>query len=70
MPDRDRPKADSSSSAPSAMEALTADNRALSENLVGTVLVVVSAAGFSTLGIFGKLAYGLGLNLPSILAFR
>lgn len=67
MPDRDRHKADSLFSAPSA---LAADNRALSENLVGTALVVVSAAGFSTLGIFGKLAYGLGLNLPSILAFR
>ncbi len=64
MPDRDRPQTDRSSL------ALRADYRALPDNLVGTALIVVSAAGFSTLGIFGKLAYALALNLPSILAFR
>ncbi len=36
----------------------------------GVILVATSAAGFSTLGILGKLAYASGLNLPSILAFR
>lgn len=64
MPHRDRSPTDRSS------PAVSVDSRALPENLVGTGLVVISAAGFSTLGIFGKLAYALGLNLPSILAFR
>lgn len=36
----------------------------------GVILVATSATGFSTLAILGKLAYGAGLNLPSILVFR
>lgn len=37
---------------------------------LGTVLVVVSALGFGTLGIFGKLAASAGLSIPTVLAFR
>ena len=36
----------------------------------GTALVVVSALGFGTLGIFGKLAASAGLSIPTVLAFR
>lgn len=37
---------------------------------VGFALVLVSAVGFGTLGIFGKLADGAGLSIPTVLAFR
>ncbi|MFK8182798.1 MAG: DMT family transporter [Phormidesmis sp.] len=36
----------------------------------GVMLVITSAAGFSTLAILAKLAYEVNLNLPSILVFR
>lgn len=36
----------------------------------GTALVLVSAVGFGTLGIFGKLAGAAGLSIPTVLAFR
>jgi drug/metabolite transporter (DMT)-like permease len=36
----------------------------------GTALVLVSAAGFGTLGIFGELAAAAGLSIPTVLAFR
>ena len=37
---------------------------------VGGMLVIVSALGFGTLGIFGKLAYAQGLNPLSALVWR
>lgn len=37
---------------------------------VGTALVLVSAVGFGTLGIFGKLTDAVGLSIPTVLAFR
>ncbi|WP_458185363.1 DMT family transporter [Haladaptatus sp. NG-WS-4] len=37
---------------------------------VGTALVIVSAVGFGTLGIFGKLAAEAGLSIPTVLFFR
>lgn len=37
---------------------------------VGTILTVVSALGFSTLPIFGMLAYGAGANVITLLAIR
>ncbi|WP_433628043.1 DMT family transporter [Halomicrococcus sp. NG-SE-24] len=37
---------------------------------VGVALVLVSAAGFGTLGIFGKLAAAAGLSIPTVLLFR
>ncbi|KAB1188267.1 MULTISPECIES: DMT family transporter [Haloferax] len=39
-------------------------------NRLGTGLVVVSALGFGTLGIFGKLAASAGLTIPTVLTFR
>ncbi len=36
----------------------------------GVVLALVSALGFSTLAIFGRLSDIVGLSLPSLLAFR
>jgi drug/metabolite transporter (DMT)-like permease len=36
----------------------------------GTLLVILSAAGFATLAIFLKFAYAAGTNLMTILAFR
>src|ERR1700737_4058113 len=36
----------------------------------GVILVAVSAVGFGTLGIFGKLAARAGLTLPTLLALR
>lgn len=36
----------------------------------GIALVLVSAAGFGTLGIFGKLAAAVGLTIPTLLFFR
>jgi len=41
-----------------------------SSNLIGIILIITSATGFSTLAILGKIAYAEGLNLPSILVFR
>ncbi len=37
---------------------------------VGTALVLVSAVGFGTLGILGKLAANAGLSIPTVLFFR
>ncbi|KAB1196086.1 MULTISPECIES: DMT family transporter [Haloferax] len=37
---------------------------------LGTALVVLSALGFGTLGIFGKLATSAGLSIPTVLTFR
>ena len=37
---------------------------------VGTALVLVSAVGFGTLGIFGKLMDAAGLSIPTVLVFR
>lgn len=42
----------------------------LSADWIGVSLVVASAAGFSTLAVLVKLAYGVKLNLSSILVFR
>ena len=36
----------------------------------GIGLVLLSATGFGTLGIFGKLAADAGLSIPTVLAFR
>ncbi|WP_128478276.1 DMT family transporter [Halorussus pelagicus] len=36
----------------------------------GTALVLVSAAGFGTLGVLGELAADAGLSIPTVLAFR
>ena len=41
------------------------DNRA-----VGSSLVLISAAGFGTLGVFGKLTSNLGMTVPTTLTFR
>ena len=37
---------------------------------LGVALVLVSAAGFATLGVLGKLATAAGLSIPTVLAFR
>ncbi|MDQ6885633.1 MAG: DMT family transporter, partial [Candidatus Dormibacteraeota bacterium] len=37
---------------------------------VGVALVIVSACCFGSLGIFGKLAYRLGLTTPQLLTYR
>ncbi|WP_439026116.1 DMT family transporter [Haloarchaeobius sp. DT45] len=42
----------------------------MDEETSGTLLVLVSAAAFGTLGIFGKLADGAGLTVPTLLTFR
>ncbi|TMB69294.1 MAG: DMT family transporter, partial [Chloroflexi bacterium] len=39
-------------------------------NAVGVALVIVSAVCFGTLGVFGKLAYRLGLTTPQLLTYR
>src|SRR4030081_983895 len=39
-------------------------------NAVGVALVVGSAICFGTLGVFGKLAYRLGLTTPQLLSYR
>ncbi len=39
-------------------------------NAVGVALVIVSACCFGSLGIFGKLAYRLGLTTPQLLSYR
>lgn len=36
----------------------------------GATLITVSAAGFATLAIFGKLAFAAGMTLPTMLALR
>ena len=38
--------------------------------MLGVVLVIGSACCFGTLGIFGKLAYRLGLSTPQLLSYR
>lgn len=37
---------------------------------LGTLLVALSAVGFATLAVLGKFAYGTGLTLSTVLAFR
>ena len=49
---------------------LAARYELLTTNWAGGILVATSAAGFSTLAVFVKLAYDAGLNLQSILVFR
>jgi len=39
-------------------------------NTVGVALVIGSAVCFGTLGVFGKLAYRLGLTTPQLLSYR
>ena len=41
-----------------------------SEPWLGLGLVTLSAAGFATLAIFGKLAFAAGMSLPTMLALR
>jgi drug/metabolite transporter (DMT)-like permease len=43
-----------------------AENR----NIAGVALVIGSACCFGTLGVFGKLAYRLGLTTPQLLSYR
>jgi drug/metabolite transporter (DMT)-like permease len=43
---------------------------ARSVDLPGAAMIVVSAFAYSTLAIFGKIALGEGMNLPSLLALR
>jgi drug/metabolite transporter (DMT)-like permease len=43
---------------------------ASSRNAVGVALVIGSAICFGTLGVFGKLAYRLGLTTPQLLSYR
>jgi len=42
----------------------------LAPNLLGTLQIILSAAGFATLAIFIKFAYAAGANLVTILSFR
>ena len=42
----------------------------LAPNLLGTLQIILSAAGFATLAIFIKFAYAEGVNLVTILSFR
>ena len=42
----------------------------MNDETVGVALVVVSAIGFGTLGIFGVIAAGEGLSIPTVLALR
>jgi drug/metabolite transporter (DMT)-like permease len=44
----------------------SADNR----NIAGVALVIGSACCFGSLGVFGKLAYRLGLTTPQLLSYR
>lgn len=37
---------------------------------LGTALVLLAAAGFGTIGIFGKVGFAVGLNNPTLLTFR
>jgi drug/metabolite transporter (DMT)-like permease len=41
-----------------------------SRNAAGVALVIVSAVSFGVLGVFGKLAYRLGLTTPQLLSYR
>jgi drug/metabolite transporter (DMT)-like permease len=41
-----------------------------SSRLAGVVLIVISAASYGTLGIFAQLAYGDGLDVPTLLFLR
>src|SRR5438128_6331081 len=43
---------------------------AASRSVAGVALVIGSACCFGTLGVFGKLAYGLGLTTPQLLSYR
>src|SRR5438093_4835702 len=43
---------------------------AAGRSVAGVALVVGSACCFGTLGVFGKLAYGLGLTTPQLLSYR
>src|SRR5947207_2705956 len=43
---------------------------AASRSVAGVALVVDSACCFGTLGVFGKLAYRLGLTTPQLLSYR
>src|ERR1700724_3077485 len=43
---------------------------ASSRNVAGVALVIGSAVCFGTLGVFGKLAYRLGLSTPQLLSYR
>ena len=43
---------------------------ASSRNVAGVALVIGSAVCFGTLGVFGKLAYRLGLTTPQLLSYR
>ena len=49
----------------SLLEETSMDDRA-----VGSSLVLISAAGFGTLGVFGKLTSNLGMTVPTTLTFR
>jgi drug/metabolite transporter (DMT)-like permease len=42
----------------------------MDDETVGIALVVVSAVGFGTLGIFGVIASGEGVSIPTVLALR
>lgn len=42
----------------------------MEDETVGIVLVLISAIGFGTLGIFGMLAAGEGVSIPTVLALR
>src|SRR5229473_7572963 len=48
------------------MAGVPASNR----NAMGVALVIGSAVCFGTLGVFGKLAYRLGLSTPQLLSYR
>ena len=43
---------------------------AAKQNAIGVALVIGSACCFGTLGVFGKLAYRLGLSTPQLLSYR
>jgi drug/metabolite transporter (DMT)-like permease len=43
---------------------------AANRNIAGVALVIGSACCFGTLGVFGKLAYRLGLTTPQLLSYR
>jgi len=43
---------------------------ASNRNVAGVALVIGSAVCFGTLGVFGKLAYRLGLTTPQLLSYR
>jgi drug/metabolite transporter (DMT)-like permease len=42
----------------------------LDDEKLGALLVLISAAGFGTLGVLGKLAFIAGLPIPTVLALR